>query len=219
MVVLPVYNAQCALCPVGAASKVAEGQSCPMTDRRKSAESYLYLRGTPADTVYYVKHGSVALLRGSGEGDGDGAPYAVRRAGSFVGLEAVKGTTYVDSARAVSDVTVCAMSRSQVRGWLERPGTAKVMLEALVEALAKDTAPRSRMEGSARQRVARWIQESSHQRTLPRTVIAGLLGMKPETLSRTLAALARDRMIELTRTRIDIRDAARLAAVADGEES
>lgn len=214
---LPVQPVACTLCPVGAASRVGEGQCCPMVDRRRSADSYLYLGGTPADTVYYLKHGAVALSRGSDE-PGDGAPYAIRRAGSFLGLETIVRAAYLDSARAVSDVTVCAMGRSQALAWLDRSGTARVVLETLIETLAHDNAPRARTDGSARRRVARWLREPSTQKRLPRTVLAGLLGMTPETLSRALSSLARAGTIELTRSRIDIRDMAKLEAISESNE-
>lgn len=211
---LPVHQVACALCPAGAASRVAEGQACPMVDRRRSGDTYLYLRGTPADTVYYLKHGSVALSRG----EEPGVPYAIRRAGAFLGLEAIVRPTYVDSARAVSDVTVCAMGRSQALAWLDRSGTARVVLETLLETLAHDTAPRARTEGSARRRVARWLRDPSTQKRLPRTVLAGLLGMTPETLSRALSSLARAGTIELTRSRIDVRDPSKLEAISERDD-
>ncbi len=215
---LPVPHVACTLCPVGAASRVGEGQCCPMVDRRRAAESYLYLRGTPADTVYYLKHGAVALIRGSGDDPGNGAPYAIRRAGAFLGLETIVRPTYLESARAVSDVTVCAMGRSQALAWLDRTGTARVVLETLIETLAHDTTPRARTEGSARTRVARWLREPSTQKRLPRTVLAGLLGMSPETLSRALASLARAGTIELTRSRIAVRDMSKLEAISECNE-
>jgi CRP/FNR family transcriptional regulator, cyclic AMP receptor protein len=204
----------CAFCPVGAASHVAEGGQCPMVDRHRTAGSCLYLAGSSADTVYYVKHGAVSLTRDAG--DTESAPYAVRRAGSFIGLEAILRPTYLDSARAVTDVTVCATTRTQMLTWLDQMGTARVVLDCVLQAIAGDNAGRARTDGNAPQRVARWLREASKQKKLPRTILAGLLGMKPETLSRALAALARHGAIHLTRTRIDVRDPALLEAVATG---
>lgn len=187
-----------------------------MVDRRRTAGTSLYMAGSPADTVYYVKHGAVALSRGSSEKHGEDAPYAVRRAGSLIGLEAILQPTYLDSARAVSDVTVCGTSRDAMRGWLEQIGTARVVLDCLLQTMVGDNAGRATTDGTAQQRVARWLLDSSKQKRLPRTVLAGLLGMKPETLSRALAAIARTGSIHLTRSRIEVKDAARLEAIANG---
>lgn len=214
VVALPCYNAACAFCPVGAASHGASGGQCPMVDRRRPAGSCLYVQGAPADTVFYLKHGAMSLTRELG--DETCAPYAVRRAGSFLGLEAISQPTYLDSARAVSDVMVCATSRAQMLAWLDQMGTARVVLDAVLHTVAGDNAGRARTDGNAPQRVARWLGDASKQKKLPRAILAGLLGMKPETLSRALAALARFGAITLTRTRIDVRDAASLEAIANG---
>ncbi len=204
----------CAFCPVGAASHVAEGGSCPMVDRRRPAGASIYVAGAPADLVYFVKHGSVALTRDNSEGGG--GPYAVRRAGSFIGLEAILQPTYVDSARAVGDVTLCATTRAQMAAWLDQMGTARVVLDSVVQTLASDAAGRARTDGKALERLARWLRDASKQKKLPRTILAGLLGMKPETRSRGLAELARRGAITLSRTRIEVRDAALLDAAAEG---
>ena len=209
-------NVACAFCAIGAASRVSDGGHCPMVDRRRASGSLLYVAGTAADTVYYVKHGAVALSRGSNEKQGEDAPYAVRHAGSLIGLEALLQPMYLDSARAVTDVTLCGTSRQQMHAWLEQMGTARVVLDCVLATIAGDNAGRATTDGNAPQRVARWLLDSSKQRRLPRSILAGLLGMKPETLSRALAAIAKTGSINLTRTRIDVRDAGRLEAIANG---
>ena len=206
----------CAFCPIGAASHVAEGGHCPMVDRKRNAGTTLFVAGTIADTVFFVKHGSVALSRGSTEKQGEGAPYAIRRAGSLIGLEAIVQPYYLDSARAVTDVTVCLTSKPQMLAWLQEMGTARVVLDCVMQTACSDNPSRATTDGSAPQRVARWLLDSSKQKRLPRSIMAGLLGMKPETLSRALASLAKTGSIALTRTRIDVRDAARLEAIANG---
>ncbi len=205
----------CSLCPIGAASHRVAGK-CPMVDRRRTAGSSLFAAGAPAEMVYYVKHGAVALSRGSTEKHGEDAPHAVRRAGSLIGLEAISQPTYLDSARAVTDVTICGTSRQQMLTWLEQTGTARVVLDCVLATIMGDNAGRATTDGNAQQRVARWLLDSSKQKRLPRSILAGLLGMKPETLSRALAAIAHTGCIHRTRTRIDVRDPARLEAIANG---
>lgn len=209
-------KAACTLCPIGVAAHVGDGGVCPMVDRRRPAGSTLFVSGAPADAVYYLKHGSIALSRGGTEALGEGAPHAVRRAGSLLGLEAIIRPTYLDSARAVSDVTVCVTSRTQMLAWLAETGTARVVLGCLLETMSSDNPSRATTDGSAPQRIARWLLDSTQQRRLPRSVLAGLLGMKPETLSRGLATLVRGGSIAATRTRIDVLDPSLLEAVASG---
>lgn len=183
-----------------------------MIDRRHPAGTYLYVEGSPADTIGYVKHGAVALLRGRGDD-----LHAIRRAGSFVGIEAISQPTYLDSARAITDVTICGASRAEMLAWLERDGTARAALDMVIRTVATDTAVRSRTEGSAPQRVAIWLSDDARHAELPRAVLAGLLGMRPETLSRALTSLARAGAIRVTRARIEVADAALVSAIADGK--
>jgi len=206
----------CATCPIGAASRVADGGRCPMIDRRRVAGACLYMAGAPADTMFYVKHGVVALSRGARLAEGDGAPHAIRRAGSLLGLEVLVQDSYADSARAVTEVTVCAAGRSEMLSWLEEDGTARAVLDCQVRDSISDHAARATTDGSAPRRIARWLMGSAKQQTLPRTVLAGLLGMRPETLSRALAALAEEGCIQLTRSRIEVTDPARLEEIANG---
>jgi CRP-like cAMP-binding protein len=67
-------------------------------------------------------------------------------------------------------------------------------------------------------RVAAWLLDAApgEMGALPRHVVAELLGMQPETLSRALAALAEAGAIEVTRRRIDVRDHAALEDAAHG---
>ncbi len=204
------------MCPIGAASHVADGGRCPMVDRRRAAGSCLYVAGAPADTFFYVKHGVVALSRGARLAEGDGAPHAIRRAGSLLGLEVLVQDTYADSARAVTDAIVCAAGRPEILGWLELDGTARAVLDCHVRASVGDHAARATTDGSAPRRVARWLLGSTRQQTLPRAVLAGLLGMRPETLSRALAALVSAGCIVVTRSRIEIADPVYLEDIANG---
>ena len=67
-------------------------------------------------------------------------------------------------------------------------------------------------DGTSVQRVARWLlgrEDDDHH--VPRTVMASLLGMVPETLSRALARLGRDGAIHVDRKHVTIRDRDALA--------
>jgi CRP-like cAMP-binding protein len=194
-----------------------------MVDRRRSAGALLYAAGELAERVWYVKHGVVLLSRDADEGGTSGVAWAVRRAGSLVGVEALVRATYLDTARTVTDTVVCAATREQVDVWLRtNEPAARALLDCVLLAACADAPRRAGADGTARQRVAAWLLDQPSGASagstagLPRNVIAGLLGMLPETLSRALASLAKAGAIGVTRQRVEIRDVAVLEAVAAG---
>jgi CRP-like cAMP-binding protein len=204
---------------MGRAFGVGHGGVCPMVDRPRSAGAFIYLEGEPAETVYYVKHGAVVLQRDADEPSRDGVAWTVRRAGALIGTEALVRATYVDSARAVTDVVLCAAPRELARAWVaSRHPASGALLELVVRAQCSDVPRGAGADGNAVRRVARWLldQPKQHGPQLPRGVVAELLGMEPETLSRALSSLASTRAIEVSRRRIDVVDAHELRAVADG---
>ena len=214
------FRASCMLCPVGAASGVGSGGVCPMVDRRRPAGTCLFVAGEPADTIHYVKHGAVALARASGDKHGEGTPHAIRRSGSLLGVEALVRDTYLDTARSVTEVTVCAAGRTDMLAWLTRGGAARALLDVVLRAWCSDNPRRATADGSAPQRVAEWLLDGAERkaaRSIPQSVVAGLLGMKPETMSRAVASLAKRGAIVTNRARIEIVDRELLRAIAEGE--
>lgn len=191
-----------------------------MIDRRRAAGTCLFVAGEPADTIFYVKHGAVALSRASGDKRGEGTPHAIRRAGSLLGLEGLVRENYLDTARTVTESTLCVASRSDMQAWLGKVGTARALLDCVLLTIASDNPRRATADGSAPQRVAEWLLDSADRkasRSLPRSVIAGLLGMKPETMSRAVAALAKRGAVVTNRMRIEVVDRGLLRSIADGE--
>ena len=97
---------------------------------------------------------------------------------------------------------------------------ANAVLECVLLALSGDSPRRAGADGSARQRVAGWLLDQPRKQGpgLPRNVVADLLGMLPETLSRALASLAEGGAITVTRRRVEVRDVAALEAAATRRE-
>jgi CRP-like cAMP-binding protein len=207
----------CATCPLGAASGVGHGGRCPLVDRRRRAGTYLYLEGGAAEKVWFIKHGRVVLSREGDDRRGEGIAWTARGPGSMLGIEALVRPTYLDSARAVIDTTVCTASREAMQGWIgSREGAARTVLELVLLAQSVDTPRRSGSDGNAVRRVASWLLEDPRGTSpeLPRRVIAGFLGMLPETLSRALKALSERGAIATTRRQVRIVDRRLLEAAA-----
>ncbi|MFO0555817.1 MAG: Crp/Fnr family transcriptional regulator [Polyangiaceae bacterium] len=188
-----------------------------MLDRSKRAGTSLFLEGEPIDKVYFLKRGLVSLSRAV-DARASGV-WTVRRPGSVLGLEGMSRDTYLDSARAVSDVVVCVASLESVRAWLaSRADAAFAMLGCVVRAQCTDAPRRAGADGSSVVRVATWLLDPDAQAQavgVPRAVVANLLGMEPETLSRALAVLARRGLIEVGRKKVAVLDSLALRRVAD----
>lgn len=207
----------CATCPLGKASGVGVGGRCPFVDRGRQAGQYIYLEGEPADMVWFIRRGTVVLSRTGGDGDVDSA-HAVRGEGAMLGLEGLIGADHVDSARAVTDVRLCGAPRDTVDAWLgPANGPARTLLTQTISSGVQQPPRAASPDGRAVHRVARWILEQSHAGEtplVPRGVLANLLGMVPETLSRALTQLAKAGTITRTRSSLRIKDEPRLRELA-----
>lgn len=210
----------CATCPCGRAAGVGVGGRCPFIDRQRQRGEYVYFQDEPASHVWFVKRGTVVLTRTQGDADSAERARAVRKAGSFLGLESLVRPTYIDTARVTAAATLCGASREAIDAWLGAPGTpTRVALEQMLKTVCDDVPRGASPDGNAVRRVARWLINevpTGGAQAVPRRYTAGLLGMVPETFSRALARLAQTGAIEVTRqslrvTNLDaLRDAAGL---------
>ncbi len=186
-----------------------------MIPRLRDAGETLYVEGSPATRVWWVKSGTVALTRDVGDAHGSGIAWALRRPGSILGVESLVRPEYEDSARTLSSAVVCAVSSGDFSDWLGPSGTpARAVLEATLTTTVDDGG--NNTEGRSDIRVARWLLDEAiggRAPSIPRAVMANLLGMRPETLSRVLARLAERGAIEVSRTTIRVLDADLLVAV------
>lgn len=207
----------CADCPIGRASGVGRGSYCAFVDRQRRTGEILYLQGAEVDHAWFIKRGTVVLYRDRA-GDGEPAVHAVRFAGALIGLETLVAPRYADTARAVTEVTVCGIPRAGLDQWLGPKDTpARTALEVWLRAGHADRLHRSPRDGSAVARVADWLAREGTpgvSLSLPRQIVAELLGMRPETLSRAIAALRDRGAIAADRSHIEITDEARLQAAA-----
>lgn len=213
-----IEQVKCDDCGVGIASGLGAGGFCPFLERSYGAGEMLYAEGDPVHHVWLLKKGAVVLYRKRVDEQGPGRVRTVRFAGGFIGLEGLVSPAYIDTARASGDVVLCMASLEGFEQWLGPKGTpSRTALEASVRAMLMDLPPRAAADGSAAQRVAEWLAcEGPGGGTLhlPRRVIADLLGMRPETLSRALSSLASRGAIAVSRTDLHIVDQEALSDIA-----
>jgi len=204
----------CSGCPLG---RAAGPGACPFSDRRWQPGEILHIEGGPADLIGFVTRGAVMLARSTDSG-GE-IVHAVRSSGDFIGLEALVRNTYCDTARAITTTTVCRAPKRVVSAWLGGDTSPlRIALEQVLRTYTADAPRGARPDGRSVARVARWImgeEKDGGPLQVPRRIVAGMLGMAPETLSRALAELAKRRAIHLTRRTIRVRDNAELTAAAN----
>jgi CRP-like cAMP-binding protein len=172
------------------------------------------------ERVSFVKKGAVLITRSVDEERVEGTPWAIRRVGSFLGLEGLVGTYHLDSARALTEVTLCSATLEAVQAWLvARRTAARIVLDSVLRSGTRERPLRGNADGTAPRRAASWLLENADRRfpgAVSRQVMAGLLGMRPETLSRALRTLAERGAIRHGRVSIEILDRARLRSIASG---
>jgi CRP-like cAMP-binding protein len=193
-----------------------------MSPRVFEAGAVLALEGSDAERLWYVQHGAVALFREARDADGAGVPWTVRRPGTLVGEECLVQAGYADTAVTLTPVTLCVASRDSFVRWVDEVGAAAslAVMTLVVQARCAEGPRPTAAAGSAVQRVAHWLADESRGGRAPkiqRRVVAGLLGMLPETFSRALARLVAVGAIATTRQEIRVVDAQRLLDAAEGD--
>lgn len=199
------------------------GGRCHFVPRKVAAGEVLFDQGDVPAEVLFVQRGTVALTAK----DGAGASWwnGVRGPRSLLGLEAIQGRPARARAQVVTDSDLCAADPVAMKVQVESSasGAPSELAAALVPLLLDELDRRSEemqgRSGSALARVARFILEHSEvvaggQRgPFSKRHVASMLGIRPETMSRCLAALARDGLITADR-HVTIVDRQRLEAVA-----
>jgi len=188
----------------------------------------LILEGDPADSVYNIAVGDIALSRLAG--DGRRQILGFLGCGDFIGLTLSENYTF--SAEALTDTELCRFDRRALEDLAERfPGldrqvrrmgaAAMDSMLDLVFALGRKT---------AEERVASFLIELAEKQgcshtpaetlrlAMTRADIADFLGLTLETVSRSLSRLKRDGVIALSPGKtVAINDFDALRGRADSE--
>lgn len=131
-------------CPLGRTSCADGSQFCPFVVRRYGEGELLCLIDEPAEYVWFVREGIIALDR-SRDPRHEIRADALRRPGSFIGLESLVVERYLRSARTVSHATLCGATRQGFNRWLRQSDQrlASVMHSVFEELLGTSPMARS----------------------------------------------------------------------------
>jgi CRP-like cAMP-binding protein len=167
---------------------------CPFRDAKKPAGTVLIPEGHKPDGVLYLRRGQVVLSTTSSSGTE--ASCAVRGPNTLLGLEAVLDRPMPYQVWALTDVAICVLEIGQFKSWLgDMSSPLGAALGYSLEEAARRVGERQALEGTALKRVARFLMQhvengaNGESLDTPHRLLAGMLGMRPETLSRALAEL------------------------------
>ena len=203
----------CTACSLGVAS---QGR-CRLTPTTRESGATLCAQGERPRTVYFVKEGFVSLSAVSPRGSE--VALTLRGPSALLCTEALHGDPSPYEVRALSRVKLCGIGGDALSQWVgpER-SPARAILDLL---LAEGKLQRDEVnyrQGDCMSRVARFALAharflSERPNAVRKQVVARLLGMRPETLSRCLTRLERDGVVDASRG-VRVLDVRRLAAIA-----
>jgi CRP-like cAMP-binding protein len=204
---------RCDVCALGRASKPGP---CPFHDLTRRAGSLLAAQGDVPTHVWYLRRGTVLLTATSAAGDETFC--ALRGPETLIGLEMLRGTPSAYDAWALSDVEGCRLDADSFTHWIGNRGTPMgAILEFSLAEGSRWQRERIALAGRAVARVARFLAERRALDDRPLAVehrlLARMLGMRAETLSRALGRLRDEGVLEPGRE-IAIADVEALARIA-----
>ncbi len=178
----------------------------------------IFLQGEPAHSVYIVLEGWVKLFRVSQNG-AEAVVGVFTKGRSFGEAAAFKNAVYPVAAEAVTNCRVMPVRAGLILGMMEsRPELCTAMLASTYKHLHSLIGQVEQLKAqTGAQRLAEFllelcpVYEGACAVTLPydKVLIAGRLGMKPESLSRAFARL-RDIGVKVSQNHAAVTDVARL---------
>jgi CRP/FNR family transcriptional regulator, cyclic AMP receptor protein len=203
----------CNACSLGIAS---QGR-CRLTPTTRDSGATLCAQGERPRTAYFVKEGFVSLSAVSPRGAE--VLLTLRGPASLLCTESLRGDPSPYEVRALSRVKLCGIAGDQMSTWIgPDKSPARAILDLLLSEGKLQRDEVNYRQGDCLSRVARFAL--AHARFLAdrpnavrKQVVARLLGMRPETLSRCLTRLERDGVVDASRG-VRVLDARRLAAIA-----
>jgi CRP-like cAMP-binding protein len=203
----------CNACSLGIASQ----GKCRLTPATREPGSTICAQGERPRTVFFVKEGFVALSAVSPRGSE--LLLSLRGPSSLLCTEALQGEPSPYEVRALSRVRVCGIGSDALAQWIgPEKSAARVVLDLLLTESRQQRDEVNWRQGDCLSRVARFAL--AHARFLAdrpnavrKQVVARLLGMRAETLSRCLTRLEQEGVVDASRG-VRVLDHRRLAAIA-----
>ena len=203
----------CNSCSLGVAS---QGR-CRFTLTTREAGATLCAQGERPRTVYFVKEGFVSLSAVTPRGSE--VLLTLRGPTALLCTEALRADPSPYEVRALSRVKLCGIAGDQMSAWVgpdRSPARAVLDLLLTEGRLQRDEV--NFRQGDCLARVARFALANARflaerPNAVRKQVVARLLGMRPETLSRCLTRLERDGVLDASRG-VRVLDARRLASIA-----
>jgi CRP-like cAMP-binding protein len=209
----PVYGSgQCPLCELLA----QPGEGRPFYVVRRAPDTVMLRHGFNVDHIFQIQSGRVKLA--VADANGSERASTMRGPGSILGLEALLGLPAMLDAHVDVEGEFAMAEPANVERWLQsgnEPVTAVV--KHVIAENVRLTTERLLLEGNAEARTARFLLERetnpllSAWKEVARHEVAGLLSMRPETLSRAIRLL-QDRQV--VGSGLEILDAEELRRIA-----
>jgi CRP-like cAMP-binding protein len=203
----------CNACTLGS---VSQGR-CRFTPTTREAGATVCAQGERPRSVFFVKEGFVSLSAVSPRGTE--LVLTLRGPTALLCTEAMTGEPSPYEVRALSRVKLCGIAGDALNQWIGPDRSpARAVLDLVLSESRMQRDEVNWRQGDCLSRVARFAL--AHARFLAdrpnavrKQVVARLLGMRPETLSRCLTRLERDGVLDASRG-VRVLDPRRLAAIA-----
>ena len=203
-------------CPLCSRIDLGGNESHPFHLVRRAAGSVVLRHGYPVEHVCLLRSGRVKLS--VADVTGAERAYAMRGAGSLLGLEALLGIPALLNARVDIEGELAIAEPAALERWLEGSGVlAGDIVKHVVAENVRLTTERLLVDGNSEARIARFLLERHTNpfltawRDVARHEMAGLLSMRPETLSRAVRVL---QDAEAIGPGLEIRDLEKLRQIA-----
>lgn len=192
-----------------------------------SADTVICREGEPATRLFFTAHGKVKLLRHSLRGD-DVLLDLLPQGALFGGLTALGVSNYPETAIAQTDCCVLTITATAFQQLLEQHQEITLAVLNTVARSLDDarTTIHQLITSSAEARIANVLLKLAErlgeqtkdglliQSPLPQQDIAAMVGVTPETVSRTMAQFKRDGLIDAGRQWVRLLDQKGLQYIA-----
>lgn len=223
----PCQINECVLCEAQLFSGLSSKHICEirglLTKHHYTPRQTLFREGEPSTRLYVVRSGQVKLTASLPDGREQILRLGV--AGHLLGFEAIEDEVYPYTAEAVTPVQTCGILHKDMLQSIEQNTNVSLrVIHSLNQELGQSlNMIRDLGLKSAPEKVASFILSLIPTRGTPlrelnlplsRLEMAAMLGLTEETVSRVMAELRREAVIEASRGHVEILDHDRLQSMA-----